>query len=421
MKIWPLQGLNGSVNLGLTWTSFVVRLVGQLGYFLLIARALGPHDYGVVASVFALLTVFGSFGGLSSDHVMVSRVAVAPERFADYFGNCLIQTAATALPLALMVYGVSLFTAGMAVAAFAAFAAAELLFARFYMVAVSAFMAVESGRDLFVLNTGFSLIRLATCVAAILASRNLNIEIWAFWYLGGMTVSGLASLAYVVWRLGPPRWRLARGDLGLGFHFSLYFAADTTARELDKPLVALFAGPAVAGVYTAAFRVVDAAAMPLRALMATLYARFFKHGHRGIEHSFRFAVKVLPLFLSYALFASFALIAGSGYLPLLLGPKFGAVIPLVSRLAFLPVFWAIAAVGGDVLTSVGRQRNRAFIIAVLSLSQIPMLWFLVPRFGAEGAAYASLGDAALLALAMVVAVFLSGRDAVSTAAAAMAP
>ena len=42
-----------------------------------------------------------------------------------------------------------------------------------------------------------------------------------------------------------------------------------------------------AGLYTAAFRIVDAIGMPLRALTAAFYARFFKHGHHGIAIGLR--------------------------------------------------------------------------------------------------------------------------------------
>jgi O-antigen/teichoic acid export membrane protein len=211
----------GAANFAVTWISFVIRLVGQLGYFLLVARALGPHDYGMVASVFALLIVFGAFAGWGSDHVLIRHVSVTPDRFGNYFGNALIQNAATVLPLGLIVFGAQSLTVGMAPLAFAIFALGELFFARLYVVAVSCFMAYERGGDLFLINSCFSLVRLATCGAAILWSSPLTIESWAEWYLGGVIISGLLATAYTIWRLGAPRWHLARADLSLGFHFCL--------------------------------------------------------------------------------------------------------------------------------------------------------------------------------------------------------
>ena len=85
------QRPRGALNFAVTWLGFIVRLVGQLGYFLLVARALGPSDYGMVASVFALLVVFGAFAGWGSDHVLIRNVTEAPERFGRYFGNALMQ------------------------------------------------------------------------------------------------------------------------------------------------------------------------------------------------------------------------------------------------------------------------------------------------------------------------------------------
>lgn len=408
----PAAGrLRGPLNFGVTWLSFIVKLVGQLGYFLLVARALGPHDYGVVASVTALLMVFGSFAGWGSDHILIRHVTAAPERFGAYFGNALFQTVATALPLGLIVYVAQDVTIGMAPLAFAAFAVGELFFVRLHVLAVSCFMAFERGGDLMVLNAGFSLLRLVASGAAIAFSSPLDIAMWAHWYLAGAFLSGVLALGYTMWRLGLPRWYFARGELGLGFHFCLSFTADGAIRDIDKPIVAYLAGPVVAGLYNAAFRIVDAAGMPLRALTASFYARFFKHGHNGLEQSFQFALRVLPLTLGYTLFAGIALTLGADYLPLILGDKFSAAVPVATCLAFAPVFNGLSAIGGDILTSTGRQRTRALVIACLSVSPALLCCLLVPRYGAMGAAYASLGSSALVAATIWFMVMRSRRRA----------
>src|ERR1700733_3307037 len=174
-----------SSNTALSSFSFLLRLVGQIGYFLIIARALGPQDYGAVATVFAVLTIIGCFSGWGCEHILVKNVAIARDRFGDYFGNALILVVATGPFLALLAYGISLFAAPMALLPFAAFAIAELFFSRLNALGVAGFMAFEDGRGLLVLNAGFSAIRLATCVIAILMSSHLDVEIWALWYLGG--------------------------------------------------------------------------------------------------------------------------------------------------------------------------------------------------------------------------------------------
>jgi len=416
------QRSRGALNFAVTWLGFIVRLVGQLGYFLLVARALGPSGYGMVASVFALLVVFGAFSGWGSDHVLIRNVTEAPERFGRYFGNALLQLAVTLLPLGLLVYATQSVVIGMAPLAVALFVVGDLFFGRLHVLATCCFMAFERGADLLLINIAFSLIRLVACGAAIWFSRPLTIAAWAEWYVAGAAVAGLLSTAYVIARLGKPRWYIARHELALGFQFCLYFTADSAFRESDKPMVAYLAGPSVAGLYTAAFRIVDAAAMPLRAMTAAFYARFFKHGHKGIEHSFQFALKVLPLTLGYSAFAGIVLSFGADYLPLVLGDKFRAAAPVTVWLAFLPLFNGLTAIGGDILTSAGKQRARAVVISALSLLPVLLASLLVPRFGAAGAAYAALGNAVLVAATMWLMVFRARRHAArATPAAAPAP
>ncbi|MGH6981604.1 MAG: oligosaccharide flippase family protein, partial [Stellaceae bacterium] len=401
----------GALNFAVTWLGFIVRLVGQLGYFLIVARALGPHDYGMVASVFALLIVFGAFAGWGSDHILIRAVTAAPERFGRYYGNALIQTAVTVLPLGLLVYGTQSVVIGMAPLALAAFALGDLLFGRLHVLATCCFMAFERGGDLLLINAAFSLIRLLACGGAIAFADPIGIGAWSEWFLAGAALSGLFSTAYVIARLGRPRWYFARGELGLGFQFCLYFAADSAFRDSDKPMIAYLAGAQAAGLYNAAFRIVDAAAMPLRAMTATFYARFFKHGHDGIERSFRFALKVLPLTLGYTLVAGIMVTFGADYLPLILGEKFRAAAPVTALLAFLPMFNGLSAVGGDILTSAGKQRRRAVVISALSLSPVMLTSVLVPRFGVTGAAYAALGNGALVAATIWLMVFHARRQA----------
>jgi O-antigen/teichoic acid export membrane protein len=185
----------------------------------------------------------------------------------------------------------------------------------------------------------------------------------------------------------------------MGFHFCLFYTADAALRDVDKPLVAYFAGPAAAGLYTAAYRIVDAAAMPMRAVIASIYARFFVHGNKGIDSSIGFAFKVLPILLGYCLFLGIFLAAGSQLLPLILGDKFAASAPLIGRLAILPFFGALTSIGGNILTSTGRQRTRALVVLVLSFSPVVLCSILVPRFGLDGAAAAAVLNAVLFATA----------------------
>src|SRR6185437_9656041 len=147
------QRPRGALNFAVTW----------LGYFVLVARALGPSGYGMVASVFALLVVFGAFAGWGSDHVLIRNVTEAPERFGRYFGNALLQITATLLPLGLLVYATQSFVIGMAPLALALFVVGDLFFGRLHVLATCCFMAFERGTDLLLINIAFSLIRLVAC------------------------------------------------------------------------------------------------------------------------------------------------------------------------------------------------------------------------------------------------------------------
>ena len=111
---------------------------------------------------------------------------------------------------------------------------------------------------------------------------------WSVAYLATSAVCALVAIYCVLSRLARPAFSglgRIRGELREGFWFSTSLSAQTIYNDVDKTMLARLATLDAAGIYAAAYRLIDIAFLPIRALLAAAYPSFFRHGEDGIGGS----------------------------------------------------------------------------------------------------------------------------------------
>ncbi|HLN24988.1 MAG TPA: oligosaccharide flippase family protein [Patescibacteria group bacterium] len=401
-------------NICVIGSGFVLRLGAQVVLFLIITRGLGASDYGIFVSVTALMSVASCFVGWGCDQIFIQHVAPQQERFRDFLGHGLIAivvTAPVAAAICLILLPNIKGTGGVGFPVFVMLALADLFFGRLNSFCAAAYIAIERAVRLSLLNIGFTSIRLAAAVLAMLINGHLDIQTWACWYLVSSTLAGLGSFALVVHDQGWPRWFIARGEIASGFQFCIQTVSGAAVRDIDKPILASIVAPEAAGIYAAAGRFVDTLTIPIRALLYSTYSRFIRHGHVAASDSLSFGLRLLPFALGYAALAGVALSLGARFVPLILGAQYAKASEVLPALAALPFLTAAASIGGDILTSTGQQKARAVIVVVASLSTVVLCPLAIPAFGIFGAVLVSIASNAILALANWSWVFCTVRRA----------
>src|SRR6185295_10518458 len=96
----------------------------------------------------------------------------------------------------------------------------------------------------------------------------------------------------------------------------------TVYNDIDKAMLGRLGTLEATGIYTAAYRVVDMAFTPMRAILSASYTRFFRTGRRGLANTVAFSKQIAKPGLGYCLFASVALFFGADLIPWLLGSSF---------------------------------------------------------------------------------------------------
>ena len=380
---------------------FSLKIVVQLGYFIVISRALGVAGYGLFASVAAISMLATTFVGMGAEHVLIRRVARDGTPFSIALGNAITAMAVTLpvlVPLAVL-SALWLGLEGLTLTAVLLIVLADLGPAKAINLAMLAFQSQEMARPQFVLNILTSVLKLAAALGAYLLVEDLTLELWGWWYAGSLTVAGAFSLLYLFIKLGRPKFAFYPRDMGDGFIYSLEFASMAALRDLDKPVVADTLGPAAAGSYTAAFRLVDTSCVPIRALLRTTYVRYFHAGGESLEAALTLAKRVLPIMVGMAVVLGAGLLVGASFVPWLLGAEYEPAVSIIRWMAAYPLILGLSSMGADMLRGLNLQRERLVVMVLTTVTYVPMIWAGTQIYGAEGAAIARILSQSFLLVA----------------------
>ena len=391
-----------------------MRLLIHAGYFIIIARCLGPGQYGGFIAATALTGVISPFVGLGCGALLIKNVARERPLFREYWGNGLLMTFVSGCVLTLLTIGICrlILPRSIPMLAITLISISDLVFVKLLDIAACTFQAVERLSGNAQLNVLVSLTRLLGIASLALSVSHPGVMAWSAVYLAGSVVAAMISLVWVSFSLGRPKLALhrLRGEGVEGFYFSVSLSAQTIYNDIDKTMVARLATLEAAGVYAAAYRLIDVAFIPVRALLSAAYPGFFRNGQDGLEATCRYGRRLLGRIIPYSLFASSALLLGAPFVPRILGHQYAGVTEALRWLAILPVLKTLHFFIADALAGAGRQGIRTLVHIGVAVFNVAVNLWIIPAYGWRGAAWSSIASDGLLALGLVFVVTLLRRE-----------
>ncbi|MDQ3951670.1 MAG: oligosaccharide flippase family protein [Actinomycetota bacterium] len=414
-----LDRLRNSVlikNTALVLAGQATRSAIQLVYFVVIARALGPGDYGAFVATTALVGLAAPFATMGAGEILVMQTARNPSAFGNYWGRALLVAPASGASLTVVLVVASrLILPDIAVALLLCIALADVVFARLLDLSGQAFQAFDQlGRTTHLLVL-LSALRLVAAAGLFLLVSDPTPLQWAALYLG----TTVAAAAYGLWtvhrHLGTPDRQKGglRADLRLGSLFAVSLSAQTAYNDIDKTMLGSLATVEAAGIYGVAYRIVDALFKPIHSVLASSFASFFRHGARGLHASKAYALRFLPWSVAYGLAAALLLFLVAPLLPIVLGSGFSRSVEALRWLSVIPLLKGIHFFAAIALTAAGKQALRTLVQVAIAVLNVGLNLLLIPQYSWRGAAWASIATDSLLAVALWAAVLRlgDGRDA----------
>jgi O-antigen/teichoic acid export membrane protein len=371
----------------------------QVAYFVILARLLGPIEYGIFAGAFAFSNLVAQYSSLGTGTVFLRYVSGDMGAFPAYWGNILIVTVTLGGALTLAMHYIGCLVLNPQSAALVVLAGiANCVCAQLILQAGRVFQAIEKMRITAMLNIFLNLMRALAAGGMFLALHRTTAWNWA---IASTVVSLLAAAAAIVTVtvcIGRPKLTLSllfhRGLEGFGYSFA--GSTSSVYNDLDKTMLSHYGMNQANGVYTLAYRILDIATIPISALQDAALPRLFQRGRSGLgmvtDLSSRLLKRILPV--SVLLAAGVFMIAP--VVPRLLGQGFMETMSALRWLCLILVFRSIHQITGSALTGAGFQSYRTVAQVAAALFNFALNLWLIPQYGWHGAAWSSLAtDAAL--------------------------
>jgi O-antigen/teichoic acid export membrane protein len=384
-----------------------VRIVVQAGYFILIARALGPREYGAFVGATALIAIVGPFAGIGAGNLLVKNVSRDKSLFSVYWGNALFVLFLSGLVLLGFIVLVAhwILPPAIPLLLIILICLSDLIGARITDIAAQAFQAMEQ----LGYTANFSLLpyllRLISAGVVFAVWHHASAMTWGWFYLGSTVVSCAIALGVTNWKLGVPKLCLSRipPELKEGFYFGAGLSAQTIYNDIDKTMLASLSTLDATGIYAAAYRVIDVAFTPVKSVLYAAYSNFFRSGQHGIAASYSYAKRLMPRMIGYSLLACAGLFLFAPLFPLVIGKEFARTVEALRWLAVLPILKSIHYFFADALSGAGYQGVRAGAQVFVALTNVGLNFWLIPAYSWRGAAWSSIACDGLLAVSLYVA------------------
>jgi O-antigen/teichoic acid export membrane protein len=371
-----------------------------------LVRSLGDHAFGQWSTILAVVQITGYLGVLGLDQIAVRKAAEEPHREMEWIGGLLSLRLALALP----VTGISM------VVLLVLSNSTDMTLASVLMVATLVLSAASSTRAVFQLrvrNSVNSTLELLNGIlwgvaVIVIASAGGGIVGYAVAFLGVMLVTTgiqvvLAARSVPLRIRGTrPQWpELVRVGLPAAIAGMLILAYG----RIDQILVFEIAGPDQAGLYGAAYRILDRAQMLPDTVLATFFPMLVA-AYASDLNRLRSLVQLSIEIISTASFPALAFTIPNARLisETLFGPEFSDTGP---TLAILVGAFTIIASGytfGFMIIVLNMQRRLiAWATAGLVVNVVLNL-LLLPRYGFVAAAWVTVATELLVIGLMVRAV-----------------
>jgi O-antigen/teichoic acid export membrane protein len=394
-----------------------VALLFQAIYFILIGRTLGSREYGAFVGVAAMIQVLTNFSSLGMEMVMVRDVSRDRTRFPTAWGSALLVASGgflVVLAIAMTIGRFFLRPEVMILVPYIAFS--DAFCGKLAVLASRAFQSFSRLAYTAKLTAMTNVARAMTAGALFLYVRRFHTHptayTWTRIYWIASLVMGVISILLVTILLGLPKFkRITFRELSEGFSFSLSNSSISIYNDIDKTFLVSLGQLKAAGIYSAAYRIVDVATTPIYSIYTAAFPRFFQEGAKGVRSAANFSRRLMNRTVLYGATVAVLMFVGSSLLPRVLGPSFAESSGALRWLCLLPLIRCFHYAWGTTITGSASQWLRTATQIGAALLNLLLNALLIPRWSWQGAAVASLlTDGALAAFSWAVLSILLTRE-----------
>lgn len=376
-------------------------IVAQLVFTLLevlIARKLGAEAYGVFVTAYSWSVLGSVFMGLGTAMWTIQEGSRDHARIPGLLGSGLaVNLVAFAAMYALLVLANYWFAPNPVLALMLLILPYGLILA--LQTTLGAYYSCYQTMHVSGLFQGFAPV--AVLLFYFLYSSNgLSLEDVAYAYVVG---AGLVTAAWIAWMLRRVRPRVNAGETWKVLKSSNQYALSNILGmayfRVDVVMISAIAGIYEAGIYAAAFKLVELVSKVAVVAGRVFAPAIFKASHEPGK-AYGVLVSMMTRFMAIAglVAAVAAFILAEDLVLLLFGDNYAASVPILRILAGVMATRCMMVAMQLLMSSVDLHFQRVAALGVTVAAHVAANALLIPALGAEGAAWAALFSSTLLIL-----------------------
>ena len=398
------------INIAKNTSYFTLALILQkiisFGYFIIIARAIGPENLGKYYFAISFTTVFSIFIDIGMSSVLIREVAKYQERAYNYLRNIIgLKLMLSVLSGGIVFILINLMGYPSLTKDLVYLSSLAMVLDSFTLVFFSVSRGFHNLSYESFAVAGYQLITLVLGVTFLKAGFSLR------WLMGAVVIASLINFCYaaglvvVKWQLTlwpALKYNFIKNMMAMALPFAFYGIFQRFYTYFDSILLSLLAGDRFVGLYSVAFKITFALQFLPLAFVASLYPAMSAYNvsdKKQLAVTFERAMNYLIII---ALPISAGIIVLADNLILIFKSEYsGSILPLQIIIASLVFIFASYPVG-SLLNACDKQKiNGANMAAVLAASVVMNL-ILIPKLQAVGASITVLAtNILLLALGLI--------------------
>lgn len=404
----------GSLAL-LLFVNFLIKPIWIFGIDLEVQNQVGSDAYGLYAAVLSFAMIFNIVLDLGLAHYSNRKIAGDPQLLARHFSELFLIKISLAGVYFLIAMGLGYFLG------YWSMGVRLLLWLGLSQIFASALYFLRShitGLHFFKWDAFFSVFDkiLMIFLAGYLlyfSAGGMNIEIFAALQAAAYGITAMGALILILWRVPyfKPhfKWQKFKLKLGKSLPYALMIFLMSLYTRVDSVMLQQIIGNSEAGIYAQAFRLLDTFNQPaylFSVLLLPMFATMFSKRESVSDLSKLAFVLIYTMSLSFTLAGYFE---ASPIMDFLYREHSDISSGLLQVLLFSSLAIGATYVFGTMLTAKGDLRQLNYIAFGGLLLNVILNAVLIPRFGARGAAVATLSTQTLSAILQFVICYRSAN------------
>lgn len=383
--------IKGPIARGTIRTTFVLGLylLVQAGTLLLVARMLGPQQFGAFAGIASLAVLLGTFSSFGTHIVLLGEVAKEPARrdlVLAYAIPTTLLCGGALLIIYLIVCTRVLRVAGVPWTVLLAIGITEIWLQALFRLTVSEHHGLGRIARSQLLKTLPLTLRLIAAAAVFVVRPAAPLLAYSYAY----PALSLLALCLAVGSLptawpSPRRWRLPEpANLR---HSAGYAALTMTASgpgELDKTLATKLLPLSDAGLYAVGTRIIAATTLPINAMTDSALPRLFRESGDRPEPTRRLLAWIFGFAFAYSIVIAVAFWAVAPVFDWIFGAKYHHLDAALRWLCLAVPGVGLRMAAGNVLMALGKPWMRVAFEGIGLIVLVSTAAVFTSRFGTTG-------------------------------------